>query len=117
VVAEKMNSVILFYTKKNGQIDINNSRLFIGSDEYRIQHLTKGGYFSKSALVPFFEFVETTESGQQCLSITDEVAQMIVKSNCNLKGKIWDNKMPVYESISQRNNDKYGDGVNLEWFK
>ena len=115
-----MNSVIVYYTKKGGQIDINNSKLFIGDDEYLIQHLTKGGYFSKSPLLPFFEYQETTdgEGGQECLFITDEVAEMIVKSNCNLKGKVWDNNpQPIYESIAERNEVKYGDGVNLEWFK
>jgi hypothetical protein len=115
-----MNSVIVYYTKKDGQIDINNSKLFIGDNEYLIQHLTKGGYFSKSVLLPFFEYQETTdgEGGQQCLFITDEVAEMIVKSNCNFKGKVWDNNpMPIYESIAERNEIKYGDGVNLEWFK
>jgi hypothetical protein len=115
-----MNSVIVFYTKRDGQIDINNSKLFIGDNEYLIQHLTKGGYFSKSVLLPFFEYKETTdgEGGQQCLFITDEVAEMIVKSNCNLKGKVWDNNpTPIYESIAERNEVKYGDGVNLEWFK
>lgn len=115
-----MNSVILYYKKKDGIIDINNSKLFIGDNEYLIQHLTKGGYFSKSALVPFFEYQETTdgEGGQMCLSITDEVAETIVKSYCNLKGKVWDNNpQPIYESIAERNRVKYGDGVNLEWFK
>ena len=115
-----MNSVIVCYKKKNGQIDINNSKLFIGDNEYLIQHLTKGGYFSKSALLPFFKYQETTdgEGGQQCLFVTDEVAEMIVKSNCNLKGKVWINDhTPIYESITQRNEVKYGDGVNLEYFK
>ena len=115
-----MNSVILYYKKNNGQIDINNSKLFIGDNEYLIQHLTKGGYFSKSALLPFFEYQETTdgEGGQECLFISDEVAEMIVKSNCNLKGKVWDNNStPIYESIAERNEVKYGDGVNIEWFK
>ncbi len=79
-----MNSVIVYYNKKDGQIDINNSKLFIGDNEYVIQHLTKCGYFSKSALLPFFEYQETTdgEGGQECLFITDEVAKTIVKSNC-----------------------------------
>jgi len=113
-----MNSVILYYKKKNDQIDINNSKLFIGDKEYLIQHLTKGGYFSKSPLLPFFEYKETTECGQQCLFITDEVAEMIVKSNCNIKGKIWDNNpQPIYETIAERNEVKYGNGINLEWFK
>jgi hypothetical protein len=113
-----MNSIICYYKKKDGQIDVNNSKLFIGDNEYLIQHLTKGGYFSKSALLPFFEFQETTECGQDCLFITDEVAEMIVKSNCNLKGKAWDNNpQPICESIAERNEVKYGDGVNLEWFK
>jgi len=111
-----MNSVILYYKKKDGIIDINNSKLFIGDNEYLIQHLTKGGYFSKSALLPFFEYEETTdgEGGQMCLFITDEVAETIVKSYCNLKGKVWDNNpQPIYESIAERNEVKYGDGVNL----
>lgn len=115
-----MNSVIVYYKKKDGQIDINNSKLFIGDNEYLIQHLTKGGYFSKSALLPFFEFQETTdgEGGQECLFITDKVAEKILKSNCNLKGKVWDNNpQTIYESIAERNEVKYGDGVNLEWFK
>jgi len=115
-----MNSVIINYRKKDGQIDINNSKLFIGDSEYLIQHLTKSGYFSKSSLLPFFEYKETIdgECGQKCLFITDEVAEMIVKSNCNLNGKVWhNNQNPIYESISERNEVKYGDGVNLEWFK
>lgn len=115
-----MNSVIIYYTKKDCQIDINNSKLFIGDNEYLIRHLTKGGYFSKSALLPFFEFKETTdgECGQECLFITDEVAETIVKSNCNLKGKVWGNNThPIHESIVERNEVKYGDGVNLGWFK
>jgi hypothetical protein len=115
-----MNSVICYYNKKDSQIDINNSKLFIGDKEYVIQHLTKGGYFSKSALLPFFEYEETTdgEGGQECLLITDEVAETIVKSNCNLKGKVWDNKpQPINRTLVERNEDKYGDGVSLEWFK
>jgi len=114
-----MNSIIAYYKKKDGQIDINNSKLFIGDNEYLIQHLTKGGYFSKSALLPFFEYQETTdgEGGQQCLFITDQVAEMIVKSNCNLKGKVWDNKpTPIYESIQKRLENNYPNGVNTEWF-
>jgi hypothetical protein len=36
----------------------------------------------------------------------------------NLKGKVWDNNPhPINESIAERNEVKYGDGVNLEWFK
>jgi hypothetical protein len=115
-----MNSIIVYYKKKDGQIDINNALLFIGDNEYLIQHLTKGGYFSKSALLPFFDFQETTdgEGGQKCLFITDEVAELIVKSNCNLKGKVWDNNsQPICETIAERNEVRYGDGVNLEWFK
>jgi len=115
-----MNSVILYYKKNDGKIDINNSKLFIGDNEYLIQHLTNGGYFSKSALLPWFEYRETTDGdvGQECLYITDDVAEMIVKSNCNLKGKIWENNpQPIHESISERNEVKYGDGVNLQWFK
>jgi hypothetical protein len=103
-----MNSVIVCYKKKDGQIDINNSKLFIGDNEYLIQHLTKGGYFSKSALFPFFEYKETTdgEGGQQCLFITDEVAEMIVKSNCNLNGKVWcDNSHQIEEIILERWSD------------
>jgi len=115
-----MNSVIVYYKKKDGQIDINNSKLFIGDNEYLIQHLTKGGYFSKSPLLPFFEYKETTdgEGGQKCLFITDEVAKMIVKSNCNLKGKVWDNNpTSIHETIAERLERQYSDGVNLEWFK
>jgi len=113
-----VNSIIVYYKKKDGQIDINNSKLFIGDNEHLIQHLTKGGYFSKSALLPFFEYQETTEGGQECLFITDEVAESIVKSNCNLKGKFWDNNpQPIYESIAERNEVKYGDGVNMGWLK
>jgi hypothetical protein len=33
-----MNSVIVYYTKRDGQVDINNSKLFIGDNEYLIQH-------------------------------------------------------------------------------
>ena len=113
-----MNSIIVYYKKTDGQIDINNSKLFIGDNEYLIQHITKGGYFSKSALLPFFEYEETTECGQKCLFVTDEVAELIVKSNCNLKGKEWHcNTSSIHESIAERNEIKYGDGVNLEWFK
>lgn len=115
-----MNSVIVYYKKKDGKIDINNSKLFIGDNEYTIQHLTKGGYFSKSPLEPFFNYEETTdgEGGQQCLFVTDDVAESILKSNCNLKGKVWNNtQIPIYESIAERNEVKYGDGVNIEWFK
>ena len=115
-----MNSVIIFYTKKNNEININNSKLFIGDAEYTIQHLTKGGYFSKLPLLPFFNYKETTdgEGGQKCLLITDEVAEMILKSNCNLKGKVWDNNPhPIYESIAERNEVKYGDGVMMDGVK
>ena len=115
-----MNSVILYYKKSKGQIDINNSKLFIGNNEYLIQHLTKGGYFSKLELLPFFNYEETTDgnNGQECLFITDEVAEMIVKSNCNLKGKIWDNyETPIYENISERNEVKYSNGVSMECVK
>ena len=85
-----MNSIIVYYRHaKDGSIDINNSKLFIGDDEHTIQHLTKGGYFSKSALLPFFDYEETNECGQPCLFITDEIAQNILQSNCNLKGKVW----------------------------
>jgi hypothetical protein len=115
-----MNSVIIYYKKKDSQIDINNAYLCMGNNEYVIQHLTKGGYFSKAALLPFFEYQETTdgEGGQQCLFITDEVAEMIAKTNCNLKGKVWDNSQnSIYESIVERNEIKYGDGVNINWFK
>jgi hypothetical protein len=113
-----MNSIIAYYKKNNGQIDLNNSKLFIGNDEYLIQHLTEKGYFSKSLLLPFFEYQEIIECGQNCLAITDEVAKMIIESNCNLKGKIWnDGPTPIYESVEERIQNKYGDGVNLEWFK
>ena len=110
-----MNSVICYYKKAQGQIDLNNSKLFIGDAEFVIQHLTKGGYFSKSALLPFFPFQETTdgEGGQDCLAITDDVAEMIVKNNCNLKGRVWNNSPePIYESIVDRNEDRYGDFRN-----
>jgi hypothetical protein len=115
-----MNSVILYYKKSKGQIDINNSKLFIGNNEYLIQHLTKGGYFSKLELLPFFNYIETTDgdNGQKCLSITDEVAEMILKSNCNLKGKIWDNyETQIYENIASFLEVKYQNGVSMEAVK
>ena len=115
-----MNSIIAYYEKNNDLININNAKLFIGNNEYLIQHLTKGGYFSKSSLVPFFEYQETTdgEGGQKCLFITDEVAEMILKSNCNLNGKVWNNNIePIYESINERNEVKYQNGVSMEMVK
>jgi len=93
-----MNSVILNYKKTKGQIDINNAKLFIGNNEYLIQNFTKDSYFSKSELFTFFNYIETTdysifnnltgEFGEKCLFISDEVAEMIVKSNCNLNDKV-----------------------------
>jgi hypothetical protein len=108
-----MNSIIAHFGKKDGQININGAKLFIGDKEYTIQHLTKSGYFSKAALLPFFEYQETTdgEGGQECLFITDEVAEVIAKSNCDLKGKLWDNKpQSIFESLDERNQIKYGKG-------
>ena len=92
----------------------------IGDNQYLIQHLTEGGYFSKSALPTFFEYEETTdgEGGQECLFVSDEVAGMILQSNCNKKGRVWGgNDAPVYESIAERNEVKYGNGVSMECVK
>ena len=74
--------------------------------------------FQKPHYYHFFEYQETTEDGQPCLFISDEVANRIIKSNCNLNGRLWENNpQPIYESVAELNEVKYGDGVNFEWFK
>jgi hypothetical protein len=113
-----MENIIIYYDFKNGQIDINRAKLFIGEDEHEIRHLTNGGYFSKSALVPFFEYTETDECGQRCLAISDEVAQLILKTCCNLNGKVWNgHSAPLHESIAERNELRYSAGVSMEGVK
>jgi len=112
-----MKNAILFFTEKNGAIDINNAKLFIDDDEYTIRHLTQGGYFSKAELMPYFQYELTTESGQSCIFVSDEVAELILKNNCNLTGKIWNNNSSAHETVAERINSKYGDGVAMNAVK
>ena len=113
-----MDNIIIYYDLKNGQIDINRAKLFIGEDEYEIRHLTNRGYFSKSPLLPFFEYTETDECGQKCLAVSNEVAQSILNTCCNLNGKIWnDHSAPLYESTAERNNLRYSEGVDMQGVK
>ena len=113
-----LNSIIVHYRKVKGNIDINGSILCVGDKEFKIQHLTNLGYFSKSILVPFFEYEETTdgEGGQKCLSISDKTAEMIAKSNCCLNGKLWVDDCSTSETLAERNEKKYPKGVNMTWF-
>ena len=70
-----MNSIVTYYKKNSaGQIDLNGSKLFIDEDDYTIKNS------GKSPLLPFFEYMEGDECGQECLFVTDSVAQSILGS-------------------------------------
>ena len=81
-----------------GRIELNN---------WRIEHLTKGGYYSKKPLTIFdFDRVEKLPNGRLIIVITDDEGKNIANNFCDLDGKIFKTEHQLQMENAKRNDKR-----------
>lgn len=84
-----MDYAVIDYKEKNGVFDFNEATLDTPSGEYSLAHLTEKGYYSKKPLNIEFEYEYFNDGGMDCLIISKETADFLLKNYTNLGGKIF----------------------------
>ena len=107
---------------KKGDINLNGSYLSVWENDNetilidKIQQPTEKGWKSNKVIIEHLDIIY--QESEVDLIITEECANMLIEKYKDVKVKIWDNAPSyIYETIAERNEVKYGDGVNMEYFK
>jgi len=102
-------------------VDINGGHLEawgrIEIKNWRIQHLTKGGYYSKKPLIIFdFDRVEKLPNGRLIIVITDEEGKNIANNFCDLDGKIFKTEHQLQMENAKKNHiEEKREGGAVGW--
>jgi hypothetical protein len=107
------------FITKDKKVDINNFLLSInnGNEHKRINHLTKGSYFSKKPLFVFdIKRVELLPHGKKIIVLTNAESKYINDNFCDLNGKIFKTEHQLQMENTIRNYKEQKLNGTVGWF-